>query len=161
MQSSIGRSDWFDWTSKCHIFFSIENNPSNVHIERNLRSWRFWKFKNFFILVHFCIQNGIWRFICFLQNRPTDIDYIGFSECPRVNRAIFDILEHKPQRIHFYGFWRFLPVFRGFLSQKLKNPQIKIFKKFQRFDFPKMSLKYDFTLNKRGKCFFKVSRHVF
>ena len=47
MQSSIGRSDWFDWTSKCHIFFSTENNPNNVHIEKKLRLWRFWKFKNF------------------------------------------------------------------------------------------------------------------
>ena len=97
----------------------------------------------------------------FLQNRPTDIDYIGFSEFLRVNRAIFDIKEPKPQRTHFYGFWRFFAVFRGFLSQKLKNPQIKIFKKTQKFDFPKMSLKYDFTLNKRGKRFFKISRRVF
>ena len=47
MQSSIGRSDWFDWTSKCRIFFSTENNPNNVHIEKKLRLWRFWKFKNF------------------------------------------------------------------------------------------------------------------
>ena len=63
MQSSIGRSDWFDWTSKCHIFFSTENNPNNVYIERKLKLWRFQKWKNFFILVPFCIQNGIWRFI--------------------------------------------------------------------------------------------------
>ena len=60
MQSSIGRSDWFDWTSKCHIFFFLlKISPTMYTLRESWHSEDFEKIKIFTFLMLFCNQNDL------------------------------------------------------------------------------------------------------
>ena len=61
-----------------------------------------------------------------------------FSHWDRIKCAILDIREPRCSRTGFYGFWRFMAVFRGFLGFLVENPQVKNLKKSKKLIFPKI-----------------------
>ena len=70
-----------------------------------------------------------------------------FSHWDRIKCAILDIREPRCSRTGFYGFWRFMAVFRGFLRFLVPNPQIKNLKIDQKIDFPKIVPKHVLMAN--------------
>ena len=138
MQSSIGRSDWFDWTSKCHIFFSTENNPNNVHIEKKLRLWRFWKFKNFYHFSAFLHPKRYLKvYMVFCKIDPLTLIILDFpGPCELIVPFLIFLSPNHKEHIFmvFSGFWRFFVVF---WAKSWRTHKLKFSKNFQNSIFLK------------------------